>query len=258
MSNAKADDATVAINNPDQNIFLRFFRSKFRILWTIFDSPLPQVKYLLVVVVSLITACAYVEKPDTAESGSITIEAIRKANASPLKIQRIFQSKRMMLDSLPVGSILPYYNEANLRLPDNWRFANGDTVEDPLSPLHGKKLPNLLDERFLMGSIMSLGGSGGTNKIAPDGEHGHVASSERAGTHNHTGRTGLEYDNGRVLELREDGEIRVRLVDQAHRHTLSNDGGHTHGVSVEPAGVHDHGGDARPNWYGVLYIIKIK
>jgi hypothetical protein len=206
----------------------------------------------------LLSSCAYIERTETPKISTVTLQAISDANAHPLKIRRVLQSRRMALDTLPVGSIVPFYNASSLAIPENWRFCNGDVVNDPRSPLNGTRLPNLIDDRFLAGSASGYGEEGGSNTLTADGEHNHDALSSRAGIHSHGGTTGVSQNNGRVRELEAEGEIRVRLVDQAHRHAITPDGGHVHAITVQPAGIHDHGGDRRPEWFGVLYIIKIK
>ncbi|RLG47478.1 MAG: hypothetical protein DRN92_03125 [Thermoproteota archaeon] len=64
---------------------------------------------------------------------------------------------------VPIGTILPWAKniKEGLSLPEGWVECNGQTVDDPSSPLYGVTLPNLNGEnRFLRGNSTS-GGTGG-------------------------------------------------------------------------------------------------
>lgn len=202
--------------------------------------------------------CALIEKSDPVLAGPPTEAKLAEANQRPLRVYRILQTREFALDTVPVGAILPYFAAIDLRLPENWRYCNGDKVDDPESPLHGRTLPKLVEDRFLMGSVASHGAAGGKNSISPDGVHGHVARTSSGGAHDHGGTTGPENTNAPLRKVGEGDKVAIRVVEQGHRHLLDADKGHVHAVSVESAGQHDHGGDSRPSWFGVLYIIRIK
>ncbi len=87
------------------------------------------------------------------------------------------------LSSVPIGSIIAwlpgYFADGSngsftvvtdIELPGNWRECTGATVNDADSPIYngaGRYLPNLTDDRFLMGDIAgSAGGIGGDNSSA--------------------------------------------------------------------------------------------
>lgn len=84
------------------------------------------------------------------------------------------------LSSVPVGSIIAwlpgYFTDGvnggytavtDVELPNNWKECTGANVNDSASPIYngaGRYLPNLTDDRFLMGDIAgSAGGIGGTD-----------------------------------------------------------------------------------------------
>jgi hypothetical protein len=129
---------------------------------------------------------------------------------------------------VPIGSILPYAGDPSA-LPSKWVLCDGRTIAQPMSGLvdydsatPGLQIPLLNDDRFLMGtSIANMGIKGGDNAIPDDGAHVHAW--------NQTG-----------ADLVPDG---------------SN---FTNGAFMNSAGGHNHGGDRRPRFLGILYIIRIQ
>jgi len=130
--------------------------------------------------------------------------------------------------SIPVGSVLPYAGDPAV-LPSSWVPCDGRTILQPASGLRdydlaapGLQLPLLNDDRFLMGtSIPNMGTKGGDNSIAVDGAHVHTWT-----------------------------QTATDLVPDASN--VSN------GAFMNSAGEHNHGGDRRPRFLGILYIIRIK
>ena len=135
---------------------------------------------------------------------------------------------------VPIGTILPYSGSLEA-LPSNWVLCDGRTIDDPESPLRGTAVPDLTDDRFLMGvgAGTSVGVTGGVNEIVTDGSHGHRGeASDRV-----TQKTGSP-----------------RYLD-----TSGNKGfKHTHSLSIQADGRHNHGGDNRPNFYSVRFIIRVR
>ena len=80
---------------------------------------------------------------------------------------------------IPVGGIT-MYGGAEASLPDNWVICDGRVVNDPLSPFHGRQVPDLRS-RFVRGSegVSELGQPGGReqrdthNHRVTSGAHGH-------------------------------------------------------------------------------------
>ncbi len=135
-------------------------------------------------------------------------------------------------NELPVGTILPVFYPNNIQLADGWCLCLGQVVNDKDSPFLGKAVPHLNDNRFVMGAsgFDLYGKYGGTNTISNSGDHDHTYTIHKAGTHNRTpDGFQAEGDECKVVTL----------------HTSSN-------------GQHDHGGDNRPQWFGVLYMIRYK
>jgi hypothetical protein len=138
------------------------------------------------------------------------------------------------LAGVPIGAILPFIGPLDT-LPDTWLPCDGRTVDDPSSPIHGLELPDLTDGRFLMGvgAAGMIGVSGGSNAIPTAGGHTHSGEA--------TGRITQTSGSPRNLEQRGDKGFR-----------------HSHALTVSSSGGHDHGGDNRPAFYGVHYIVRVK
>jgi hypothetical protein len=141
------------------------------------------------------------------------------------------------LSSPPVGTILPYIGKVT-DLPLNWRVCDGSVLNDSRSTLfNGKPLPNLIDDRFLMGvnpaQVTDLTVvRGGSNEI-PDGKHTHQGTATR----------------------------NISQLDWAPGQQFQREGGttaaHTHPVDIPESGSHNHGGENRPRFQGVVYIVRI-
>lgn len=129
---------------------------------------------------------------------------------------------------VPVGTILPFGGDTSA-LDDNWMLCNGATVANPgvgLADFNGSaggvQVPNLTDNRFLMGvTAGNVGASGGRNDIPAGGSHTHTF-----------GQTSVD-----------------RAPDASH----FSDGSFTN-----PSGSHSHGGENRPQYTGVQYIIRVR
>lgn len=135
---------------------------------------------------------------------------------------------------MPIGTLLAYVTPFDtVQLPQGWYVAAGQTVRDPASPFDGQTLPKLTDDRFPMGTLRQHRKEGGSNAIAADGAH------------SHSGRTHGMEDAGPPHP-------------HGHARQSSSNRNHTHAFDTNGAGNHDHGGDNRPQWSGVVYIIRVK
>ena len=135
---------------------------------------------------------------------------------------------------VPIGTILPYAGSLD-SLPPNWVLCDGRTISDPDSPLDGSSVPDLTDDRFLMGvgAGTSVGVTGGVNEIVTDGTHSHRGTaSDRV-----TQKTGSP-----------------RYLDSSGNKGFK----HTHTLSIQSDGRHNHGGDNRPNFYSVRFIMRVR
>jgi hypothetical protein len=208
-----------------------------------------MIKRVVIVCVSAVAlqACAYLERVP-AEPLSVSESSLLEAGASPRRISRIAQTNRALLDGLPVGSVIAYYPVETLRLPEGWAYADGSMVADPESPFNGRRVPQLNDDRYLIGSISSFGAVVGNNDIAPAGEHDHdrFVVTDRNST---TGPPNTNADSVMVTP----GTQGVRIPIQGHQHFMG-----AQYIPVKPDGSHNHGGDNRPLSFGILYIVKIK
>ena len=79
------------------------------------------------------------------------------------------------IGEIPIGGITMFYGKEN-ELPENWRIANGQLVNDPDSPYHERRLPDLR-ETFVRGA-------------ADDDEVGNSGGRDERDTHTHTVDTG--------------------------------------------------------------------
>lgn len=79
------------------------------------------------------------------------------------------------LDEVPIGGITMFYGKAN-ELPENWRIARGQLVNDPDSSYHGQQLPDLR-HRFIRGAFR-------------DSEIGNQGGRDQRNTHRHTVNAG--------------------------------------------------------------------
>ncbi len=135
---------------------------------------------------------------------------------------------------VPVGTVIAFAGDLNA-LPAGWLVADGRAVSrsqypalfaavqvrfGPGDSVTTFNLPNLTDDRFPMGvGTGRLGEVGGNNAIASDGSHTHTFAD--AG-----------YD------------------------TAPDGSNFVNGVVINAAGNHNHGGDKRPRYLGVVYIIR--
>ena len=135
---------------------------------------------------------------------------------------------------VPVGTILPYAGSIEA-LPANWLPCDGRKVTDPQSPLDGSNVPDLTDDRFLMGigATGTVGATGGANVMTTDGNHGHTGTA--------TDRVNQRTGSPRYLDNSGNKGFR-----------------HTHTLSIRADGRHNHGGDNRPNFYAVRFIIRVR
>lgn len=131
----------------------------------------------------------------------------------------------------PIGTILPVYSPHKIQLSPGWCICAGQVITDPTSPFMNLPVPSFADERFPMGTILnsSYGKTGGTNALASSGNHSHRYSIQKSSPQ--PSPAGYQGQGDRCY---------VSTLD------------------TSSTGDHNHGGDNRPNWFGVLYIIKYK
>ncbi len=165
----------------------------------------------------------------TSWSPSRAAEPAAPARLGPLPI-----AETRPLLGVPVGAILPYVGPLDA-LPPEWVPCDGRRIADPDSPLDGVTLPDLTDDRFLMGvgADKMIGYMAGSNELAADGNHSHSGSA--------TNRIQQQAGTPRNLEV-----------------SGSKGFQHTHDLSLRASGAHTHGGDSRPAYYAVRFIIRVK
>src|SRR5262245_58994811 len=81
---------------------------------------------------------------------------------------------------VPIGTIRAYAGPLSPNtLRDRWKLCNGTVVNDPASPLNGLQVPNLSDNRFLMGVAQpaDINVGAGSNDLSNDGSHSHAGAT---------------------------------------------------------------------------------
>lgn len=134
---------------------------------------------------------------------------------------------------LPIGAVLPVFFPNNkIVIPDGWCVCAGQRIDDAASPFANLNAPNLLDQRFPMGTKVTetYGKQGGSNDLASEAGHSHSYAIRKAGT-------------------------KVRSPDG-----FESEGKDCRTVTLETGanGEHNHGGDNRPRWFGLIYIFRYK
>lgn len=213
---------------------------------------------LLLFIILGSTGCMTLIEPNNPITTDVSARSLEAANKSPIKVRRNFQPKSALIDSLPIGSIIAFAPFHSLNVPENWMYCNGDVITDQDSPLKGHNTPNLMSSNvFLMGSIDQFSEGGGSNTLETSGAHNHNLRIENDTGHDHGGATSVEENNGYIVEAEQPGEIGIRLLDPSHTHGIA-ESSHSHNATIFSNTGHNHGGDKRPRWFGVTYIIKIK
>ncbi|HRZ18962.1 MAG TPA: hypothetical protein P5136_02805, partial [Methanofastidiosum sp.] len=161
---------------------------------------------------------------------------------------------------VPIGVILPYLpgyfaNSSNSTftdlysggsLSDSYRLCDGTAVNDPASPIFngtGRYLPNLTDNRFLMGGVISPTLTGGTNSSTHThslpghyhqmntgiGSNLSATTSTHSNTHSHTISTFHETITGSTHAINysnQDGSdpwpTTTGSYSHSHSHTISS------------------------------------
>lgn len=136
------------------------------------------------------------------------------------------------IEGLPLGTILPWDSMvrdqagnptgATREVPAGWKICNGKNGAPDLS------------DRFLMGvtNIASAGEIGGSNALPGAGQHDHGGRT----------RSFKGYIQGEINYDAEKGRQSPFHIE--------------HGISGETS--HDHGGENRPAYYSVVFIIKLE
>jgi hypothetical protein len=134
--------------------------------------------------------------------------------------------------ALPLGAIVSFYGDWRELEATGWVPCNGEACPDwadervkAFLRAHGSEVPgcvpNLNDGRFTRGvpGLDELGRTGGTDRIPADGEHVHSSGG---------------------VTLKRGGEDST--PQYAH----------------QAAGMHDHGGENRPPFLNVTFIMRVK
>lgn len=192
---------------------------------------------------------------------------LQKLNSKLLQMQFAIQSLRTRLtvktrlNMIPVGAILPYHGNIQ-KIPTNWQLCDGKKIKDGLSPIKGKRTPDLRGHfiRGLEGSQTS-GQGGGYDSV---GHHSHSIGSHNheVGSHTHkfktgdragkSGRTVYTYDkaNYKKSNYWYYSHIHSGKTENASRGYTAQGGS----GSTSSNGSHDN----RPRYKAFYYIMKIR
>jgi hypothetical protein len=131
---------------------------------------------------------------------------------------------------VPVGAVIDWYRPSSTTpVPAGFMICNGDKVNDAQSPMNNVNVPNLID-KFVMGVTPARQGeTGGNAQIPPGGGHGH-------GIHFSGYATG-EINYGRGPGRQDQFQMQY---------------------AADPVGNHDHGGENRPPFFGLIKLIRVR
>ena len=134
---------------------------------------------------------------------------------------------------VPVGAVIDWYRpRPTTPVPLGFLICNGATVADPQSELNGTQVPDLTD-RFVMGVPPErLTETGGVKAIPSDGGHDHGGVTAGFGNYQ-WGQINYDRGPGRNDQF----EINLKIAQVA---------------------AHNHGGENRPPYYGLVKLIRIK
>jgi len=158
-----------------------------------------------------------------------------------LTYKKLKEEEISLLDDIPVGAIIPHWGEWNFS--DRWQICMGQMINDTQSPLFGKKVPDLTSmtpafhkPTYIAGTLDKkyFNKTFGSNNLPEEKAHTHES---KIGANK-----SIVYPDRNTIQ----------------RSTKSAGPYHSHTISVENAGKHDHGGDNKPHSFGLIYLIKIK
>ena len=214
------------------------------------------IKIWFPIVALAISGCVALREHDAiVVAPPLSQEDLNAINQNKVKFHRALTTRRFLVDSLPIGSIVAYFPSHDFAIPESWHVCDGSVITDNESPLVGRVTPNLIDVRYLAGTSAFFGQTFGANQLLVDGGHQHGASTALAGVHTHSLEIGPSTVNA-PKEAQAGHDMRLLPQDHSHTSDLAAGGQHRHGLTKD--GTHNHSGDKRPASMGLLYIMKIK
>lgn len=185
----------------------------------------------------------YSHQAQTVPDGSITAEKIAEGAIPP---------------GVPVGTVISWWRtDASTPLPaGEWAFADGSIVNDPASPINGKKLPDLRN-RFVMGVDSSqIGTNGGANSL--EMSHSHTVNSHTHTVNGETSEVYRTWDGGYWAKSGDEYRFAVNTYGNAWYYR------HDHMVNLTTSATETNTNsfslsfDNRPEYVGLVYLVKIK
>lgn len=191
----------------------------------------------------------------------------------------------------PIGMIVPFFRpNTSFVVPTGWAICDGSVlgeVDHDWTGAGNVSLPDLRN-KFVLGAALSGTGAGTGTPPAENAvggnhnrsfNHSHTVAghSHTVAAHNHSlSSGGLHNHSGFTGTASGDDDTMVNITggtngmpDHGHNHFIGNDGAHDHGgttgntspatnsvlLTTDATAV---GGDLRPAFVGLLYIIKVR
>jgi hypothetical protein len=132
---------------------------------------------------------------------------------------------------VPLGAVLDWFRpDKDTAVPFGFRICDGGVIDDPESPFFNLRVYNSFDKVNMGVGPQQLGVEGGRADIPSDGDHDHQGRTDGAGK-----------------AQSQAGQAQFGDGDNFN---------HVHGIFSD--GTHNHGGENRPPFVGVLKIMRIK
>lgn len=112
-------------------------------------------------------------------------------------------------NGVPVGTVIDWWRpDANTPLPDGYLVCDGQTVNDPQSPLNGKALPNL-NNRVIYGTTdpNAIGATGGAATHHHSIDHDHPALTGKTSPAGHHSHGWGYFDGANYFSYNRDGNM---------------------------------------------------
>lgn len=170
------------------------------------------------------------------------IKQAESANHGQYKIEykKLETEDIPLLDDIPIGAIIPFFGPWTFS--DKWQVCMGQIINDPDSPLYGVKVPDLngvhspFETVYLAGTLDTkyYGKQFGSTNIPIQENHKHGATLGRP------------------------SQVVSPDRNSSGGATNAAGPGHTHTITINESGSHDHGGENRPRTFGLVYLIRVK
>ena len=169
-----------------------------------------------------------------AVAGSLVVFEAGAVSSAGLGFQaRLGEVERRVATAVPVGAVIDWYAlSADVPIPDGYVLCDGAVIEDQASVFKGLRAPNLIDRFVMCVSRERQGELGGRPDIPQDGQHSHGGSTT-------------------AIKNFLRGPINFGTTQG-----VEGDFSHDHGI--RPEGAHNHGGENRPPYFGLVKLLRVR